>query len=107
MEDTDHMTYASSIPRDVIDRVRKDQEQFYHEAVREAKAKMEEKGIKVKAVVAKGYPVDVICDTAEKEDINLIVLGRRRLGKIESSLLGSVSNKVVQSAKTNVMIIKH
>ncbi len=106
IEDTDSMNYASSIPKDVIKQVKQDQVKYYTEAVEKAKKKLEEKGVKAKTLVSKGYPVDVICNTAEKDKFNLIILGRRRLTKIQGLILGSVSNKVVQYAKTNVMIVK-
>lgn len=105
-EDTESMNYAGNVPRDVMSRVKQDQQKYYANAVEEAKVKLEQKGIKVKTLVAKGDPVDVICGTAEREGSDLIMVGRRRLGKLESMLLGSVSNKVVLHAKTNVMVVK-
>jgi len=106
MEDTESMNYASNVPQDILNRVRQDQERYYSKAVEEAKARLQEKGLKVKTLVVKGDPVEEICGAAEKEGADLIVLGRRRLGRLQSMLLGSVSNKVLMNAKTSVMIVK-
>ena len=106
VEDTNSMNYASSIPEDVLSKVKKDQEKYYSAAVEEAKASLVGKGVKAKTLVAKGDPVELICSTAEKEGSDLIIVGRRRLGRFEGMLLGSVSNKVIMNAKTNVMVVK-
>lgn len=106
VEDASSMNYASSIPEEVMRRVRQDQEKYYSRAVEEAKASLAAKGIKTKSLVVKGDPVDVICKTAEEEGSDLIIVGRRRLSKLEGILLGSVSNKVMINAKTNVMVVK-
>jgi nucleotide-binding universal stress UspA family protein len=106
VEGPESMNYASGIPSDILGRVKQDQEKYYGKAVEVAKAKLAEHGIKAKSLVAKGDPVEVICATAEKEDVDLIIVGRRRLGKFEGMLIGSVSNKVMLNAKTNVMVVK-
>jgi nucleotide-binding universal stress UspA family protein len=106
MEDSDSMNYASSVPQDVMAKVQQDQEKFYARAVEQAKGRLQEKGLKTRSLVLKGDPVEVICATAEEEGCDLIILGRRRLGRLQSLLLGSVSNKVLMNAKTNVLIIK-
>ncbi len=106
VEGPESMTYASSIPTDVMSRVRQDQEKYYAKAVEEAKAKLAEKGVKARTLVLRGDPVDLICGTAENENADLIVVGRRRLSKLEGMFLGSVSNKVMLNAKTSVMVVK-
>lgn len=106
VEDVNSMIYASNIPKEVLDKVKKDQTSYYNEIAEKAKKMVEEKGVKVTSLVKKGYPVDVICDIAEKGKYDLVVVGRRRLGKLQGFILGSVSNKVVQYAKTSVLVIK-
>ncbi|HAX17239.1 MAG TPA: universal stress protein [Actinobacteria bacterium] len=102
----ENMNYASSIPKEIMNKLKKDQEAFYKNAVESAKQKLEEKGLKVKTKILKGSPVDAICSIAEKDKHDLIIVGRRRLGKFQGFFLGSVSSKVLQYAKTNVMVIK-
>jgi nucleotide-binding universal stress UspA family protein len=65
-----------------------------------------EKGLEVKTVLGKGYPADVICETAEEGDFDVIVLGSRGLGSIKGFILGSVSSRVAHHCKRSVMIVK-
>ena len=87
-------------------KLKKEQTGFYEKAAETAKKTLESKGINVKTVIKKGSPVENICTLAEKEKHDLIIVGRRRLSKFQGFFLGSVSNKVLQYAKTNVMVIK-
>lgn len=63
-------------------------------------------GINVETRVEKGHPATIICDIADKENFNLIILGSRGLGGLTGMILGSVSNAVAHSAKANVLIVK-
>lgn len=65
-----------------------------------------DKGVEVKTRLEKGHASDIICDIAEKEKYDLVVIGSRGLSGIGGMLLGSVSNAVVHCVKTNIMIIK-
>ena len=65
-----------------------------------------EKGLEVKTVLGKGYPADVICETAEEGQFDLIVMGSRGLGSIKGFILGSVSSRVAHHCKRNVLIVK-
>ncbi len=65
-----------------------------------------EQGITVNTRLEKGNPADIICEIAEKENFELVILGGRGLGKISGIILGSVSNAVANCIKKNIMIIK-
>lgn len=51
-------------------------------------------------------PAERICAEAEKDDIDLIVMGNRGMGVLAGFFLGSVSTKVSQSAHCPVTIVK-
>ena len=51
-------------------------------------------------------PAQIITQMAKDEDFDVIVVGSRGMGGIESYLLGSVSTKILQEAHCNVLIIK-
>jgi nucleotide-binding universal stress UspA family protein len=51
-------------------------------------------------------PARALEETAEKENIDLIVVGSRGLGSKASILLGSVSRQVVANADCNVLVVK-
>jgi len=53
-----------------------------------------------------GHPVDMIVNVAGREKADLIVMGSRGLGGLESFLLGSVSDRVLHHAHCPVLIVK-
>jgi len=69
-----------------------------------------EKGIKVItkliAQVDQESPGKVICDYAKKNNIDVIFMGSRGLGKVKSLFLGSVSKYVVNNTDAHVFILK-
>lgn len=67
---------------------------------------LEDKGLKVSTLSYRGNPGNIICEVAEEGDYDLIVMGNSGLGSVEGLFLGAVSNKVVHSSKTSVMIVK-
>ena len=75
--------------------------------LRAARLNAEEAGAwNVQARLEDGDYGDAILDAASDLGADLIVLGRRGLGRIGSFLLGSVSNKVLQSAKCDVAVVR-
>ena len=61
---------------------------------------------KVDGLIESGEPADVIIETAREGNYDLIVMGSRGLGTFSRTMLGSVSNKVLNHGSTNVLIIK-
>ncbi|NGP46493.1 universal stress protein [Bacillaceae bacterium SIJ1] len=53
-----------------------------------------------------GDPASIICEKAETEHADLIVMGSRGLGPFREVVLGSVSSKVLQRSKVPVLIVK-
>ena len=51
-------------------------------------------------------PADAIVEYAEKNGIDLIVIGNNGAGAVERFLIGSVSSKVVSHAPCSVMVVK-
>jgi len=61
---------------------------------------------KVRTFVLYGDPVKTIVDLADKEDVDLIVIGSRGLSGIRKALLGSVSSQVINGTNRSVYIVK-
>lgn len=72
----------------------------------ELKERISEFGVSVETVVVPGEPGLVICDYAEKEDMDVILLSARGRGEIERWTLGSVSDKVVRHSPKPVLLVK-
>ena len=51
------------------------------------------------AVIVAGDFAETIVDYASKNNVDLIVMGTRGLGELKGLLMGSVSNKVIQTSK--------
>ena len=56
--------------------------------------------------VESGHPVTVILDQIKKDNIDLVVMGSHGYGAITGSVLGSVSQRVLQRASCPVLIVK-
>jgi nucleotide-binding universal stress UspA family protein len=48
-----------------------------------------------------------ICDIAKQYEADLIVIGRRGRGRLQTALLGSVSNYVLHHAHCSVLVVQH
>ena len=62
--------------------------------------------IKVSTKLENGRPANVIIDVAEKENVDLIIMGSRGYGGITGWILGSTSKHVVDHCTKPVLIIK-
>lgn len=74
--------------------------------LREAKTMLAKRGIAAKVVERRGDAATMILDEAEKEGVELIVVGTRGLGSGKRWLLGSVSTKVLHHAPSNVLVVR-
>lgn len=63
-------------------------------------------GLSATLVRRRGDPAASIVDEAQKEGIDLIVMGTRGLGTAERWLLGSVSTKVLHHAPCSVLVAR-
>lgn len=59
----------------------------------------------VSKVLEVGKPIDVILSIAERERVDLIVMGSRGVGALRELMLGSVSHRVVTHAAVSVLIV--
>ncbi|HZK53145.1 MAG TPA: universal stress protein [Desulfosporosinus sp.] len=56
--------------------------------------------------VESGHPVTIVVEQIKKDNIDLVVMGSHGYGAIAGSVLGSVSQRVLQRASCPVLIIK-
>jgi len=77
------------------------------ERIRRIGLKCLDKGVKTVALIASATHVgEMICKAAEKKSIDILVVGRRGLGKVERILVGSTSKYCLEHAPCNVLIVK-
>jgi len=88
-------------------RTRPEDEKVSQEILNRTKEVFDRAGVKV--IVREpvyGHPAETICDVAEKEKFDLIVMGSRGLSEIKAYFLGGVSDKVTHHAVCTVLIVR-
>ena len=63
-------------------------------------------GVTIKTQTVSGDPADMICEVAERDGVDLIVVGNKGMTGAKRFLLGSVPNQVSHHAPCNVLIVK-
>ncbi|MMZ52435.1 putative universal stress protein [compost metagenome] len=53
-----------------------------------------------------GNPASIICEIADQEKVDLIIMGTRGKGLVSEMILGSVSHHVIQHAPCPVLTVK-
>ena len=67
--------------------------------------KINEYDVKINHVIREGSPAKVILEVANEEDIDLIVMGSSGKSGFDRFIMGSVADKVVNSAKCAVLVV--
>jgi nucleotide-binding universal stress UspA family protein len=76
------------------------------EALTAALAGIDKGNVPVEKKQKPGHPATAILEEIESEHIDLVVMGSRGYGPISGSLLGSVSQRVLNKAECPVMIVR-
>ena len=67
--------------------------------------KFNEDNVKVTHVIREGSPAKVILEVAKEENVDLIVMGSSGKSGFDKFIMGSVADKVVNSAKCAVLVV--
>jgi nucleotide-binding universal stress UspA family protein len=67
--------------------------------------KLNEDDLKITHIIKEGSPAKCILEVAKEEDVDLIVMGSSGKSGFDRFIMGSVADKVVNSAKCAVLII--
>ena len=76
------------------------------EATRYAAEKAEAEGLEVEKLTVEGHPAEEIIKYAEKNSMDLIVMGTLGKSGLDRFLLGSVAEKVVRASKIPVLVVR-
>lgn len=60
----------------------------------------------VESKILHGNIANKICEFAKNNNASLVIIGTRRLSKLQAKLLGSVSEKVIKNCSCSVMIVR-
>jgi len=75
------------------------------DALKEAERLAKEEGVLIKTLCEEGEIFERISDLAEAENGDLIVMGRRGLHRLERSLVGSVTARVIGYSQRDVLVV--
>ncbi len=67
--------------------------------------KLNEDNLKITHVIREGSPARVILEVAQEEAVDLIVMGSSGKSGFDRFIMGSVADKVVNSAKCAVLVV--
>jgi len=83
-------------------------ENVYRNVLIEAEEYIKKNGPEIETSIqlGRGRPADIIIQIAEKENVDLIVMGNRGHGIITGWILGSTSRHVVEHCTKPILIIK-
>lgn len=79
---------------------------FYQMGVEKTGSLLQRKGIEIKTEMLIGHPAETLVDTAEKHQVDLIVMGAKGLRATLGILLGGVAQQVVEHVNRPVLIVR-
>ncbi|NMC04430.1 MAG: universal stress protein [Candidatus Lokiarchaeota archaeon] len=97
-----------ALDRDAEERLFQSQKEIGTRLLAEAKKRVEAAGLKCETLLVENKgPVEAARELVEKRGIDLVIVGARGVhNAVERLLLGSVSSGIVNSACTNIMIMR-
>lgn len=75
------------------------------EAVSYMEKAAKDTGLQVESVLLEGHPAEEIVNFAEKNGMDLIIIGSLGKSKVERFLIGSISEKVIRNSKVPVLVV--
>lgn len=99
---------ASILVYGELERYEERMKEIYRNVLNDAleKVKRQNKELEVEGILKEGRPSSTIVDMAERDGVDLIVIGSRGVGGITGWILGSTSRKVVDSCTKPILVIK-
>lgn len=105
-ENPELLPMEATLDKNWLDSIEKQQKIHATKAINQAKSYFEERKISVQnEVILTGNPAQMIIDFADKEKIDLIVMGARTRTDLSKLLLGSVSKRVLENTNSDVLVI--
>jgi len=105
-ENPELLPMEATLDQNWLDSIEKQQKIHATKAINHAKSCLENDGLSVHSeVILTGNPAQKIIDFAEKEKIDLIVMGARTKTDLSKLLLGSVSKRVLEHVSSDVLVI--
>ena len=99
---------GGTIDLDIQEKYWEATKQYYKKVLNDAEdtAKRDWPSVKYVALLAEGRPSTEIMSTAQRYEVDFIVLGSRGTGGVTGWILGSTSKNVVEHCKRPVFVVK-
>jgi nucleotide-binding universal stress UspA family protein len=91
---------------DEVDEIRQGTEAYLRQINEAAVNYAHSRGVVLRSVLVRGHAAEAIVKYAEREGVNLIVVGEHGHSRIARFLLGSTSDRVSEHSPCTVMIVK-
>ncbi|KGX91913.1 universal stress protein [Pontibacillus marinus] len=75
-------------------------------AIAQARSRLRENNLSANFLVLEGKPAKKICEYAERQNADVIVIGSRGVSGYKRFMIGSISEKVAKEAEVPVFIVK-
>ncbi len=106
-EDPDLLFLEGTLDTNWLLEIEKQQNIFAAKAVKTIESILEENDLKsIESAILSGNPTQKILDFAKAREIDLIVIGERKKSKMDNFLTGSISRRVLENTRSDVLIIK-
>lgn len=105
-ENPELLPMEATLDQNWIDSIEKQQKIHATKAINKAKTFLTEDQIEVQnEVILTGNPAQKIIEFADKEKIDLIIMGARTKTDLSKLLLGSVSKRVLENVSSDVLVV--
>jgi nucleotide-binding universal stress UspA family protein len=74
------------------------------EELQDAHTVLSRRGIQAETIQVRGNPADILVEASS--DADLVIVGSRRLSRLQGLILGSVSAKLVRDAACDVLVVR-
>ena len=106
-EDPDLLFLEGTLDTNWLLEIEKQQNIFAAKALKTIESILEENGLKsLGNAILSGNPTQKILDFIKAREIDLVVIGERKKSKMDKFLSGSISRRILENAKSDVLIIK-
>jgi nucleotide-binding universal stress UspA family protein len=89
-----------------LDAMLDDAREHFEEQFKKIKQRAASLEVELETEIAVGHPVEQIVHRAETGHVDLIILGRRGVSRLERMIIGSTSEKVLRYAHCPVMVVR-
>ncbi len=105
-ENPELLPIEATMDRNWLESIEKQQKIHASKAINKAKTILEKCELKIhNEVILTGNPAQKIIEYADKEKIDLVILGARTKTDLSKLLLGSVSKRVIENTNSDILII--